>query len=432
MDIFLNLVRVFCRVFGENCVSEAEKIFEGSGVNVVCSHRMLGGVIGSMSGKRLFVENQIKKWVSQLECLTKIALSQPQAAFAAFTKSLQFRWSYVQRVTSNCQLWFADLEEVIGTKFIPNLMMSDVSEHERMLLSLPARWGGLGVCNPTNTGDMSYLLSRRATGLIVESIKSGCDFEPRSHHQNLVEVKAEGISQKEQIYSTNFDSVIEKFDTLQQRAIMRARTAKISTWLTVLPLAKSHFDLSAQEFRDGLAIRYKKPLLNAAELCDGCGAVFNLSHALSCRKGGLVVQRHNEVRDTVGDLASLVWSKVRREPIIRESNYSTDSTALVADLGVRGVWSPQSETLFDVRVVDTDAPSYCDRTPTAVLKSAEREEKTKYSEACEERHSLFTPLCCSVDGMVGGEANVFLKLVGERLAGKWDQSYGEVMGWIRA
>ena len=179
-----------------------------------------------------------------------------------------------------------------------------------------------------------------------------------------------------------------------------------------------------------MAIRYKKPLLNAAELCDGCGAVFNLSHALSCRKGGLVVQRHNEVRDTVGDLASLVWSKVRREPIIRESNYSTDSTALVADLGVRGVWSPQSEALFDVRVVDTDASSYCDRTPTAVLKSAEREKKTKYSEACEERHSLFTPLCCSVDGMVGGEANVFLKLVGERLAGKWDQSYGEVMGWI--
>ena len=74
-------------------------------------------------------------------------------------------------------------------------------------------------------------------------------------------------------------------------------------WLTVLPLARHHFDLSAQEFRDALAIRYKKPLVCAPDICDGCGAEFTLSHALSCRKGGLVIRRHNGVRDSIGDLA---------------------------------------------------------------------------------------------------------------------------------
>jgi len=39
----------------------------------------------------------------------------------------------------------------------------------------------------------------------------------------------------------------------------------------------------------------------------------------------------------------------------------------------RGVWQPQTEALFDIRVVDTDARSYCGRTPTAVLCSAEVE-----------------------------------------------------------
>ena len=171
--------------------------------------------------------------------------------------------------------------------------------------------------------------------------------------------------------------------------------------------------------------------LNTPDMCDGCGCVFTLSHALSCRKGGLVIQRHNEVRDAIGDLASLVWNKVRREPVVREADYNLGTSALVADLGVRGVWLPQAEALFDIRVVDTDAQSYSNHTPREVLAMAEKEKK-KYSEACEERHSLLTPFCCSVDGMLGVEAEVFLKVIGERLAVKWDASYGEMMGWLRS
>ena len=39
---------------------------------------------------------------------------------------------------------------------------------------------------------------------------------------------------------------------------MHAKDSKISSWLNVLPLSRHGFDLSAQEFRDALAIRYKK------------------------------------------------------------------------------------------------------------------------------------------------------------------------------
>ena len=30
---------------------------------------------------------------------------------------------------------------------------------------------------------------------------------------------------------------------------------------------------------------------------------------------------------------------------------------LIADLGIRGVWSPHSEALFDIHVTDTDSQS---------------------------------------------------------------------------
>ena len=69
------------------------------------------------------------------------------------------------------------------------------------------------------------------------------------------------MRQKEFLYKEQFESIIGDFDVLQQRSILRARDGKVSGWLTVLPLVNHHFDLSAQQFRDGMAIRYKKSLL---------------------------------------------------------------------------------------------------------------------------------------------------------------------------
>ena len=94
--------------------------------------------------------------------------------------------------------------------------------------------------------------------------------------------------------------------------------------------------MSAQEFRDGLALRYKKPLLSLPSVCDGCGAPFSIEHALDCRFGGLVTRRHNEVRDAFGDLASLVWAPVVEEPVVRDG--SAGANTLITDLCVRGVW----------------------------------------------------------------------------------------------
>ena len=53
-------------------------------------------------------------------------------------------------------------------------------------------------------------------------------------------------------------------------------------------------------------------------ICDGCGESFTLSHALDCRRGGLVTQCHNEVRDALGDIAALAFKEVIREPVVHE------------------------------------------------------------------------------------------------------------------
>ena len=81
------------------------------------------------------------------------------------------------------------------------------------------------------------------------------------------------------------------------------------------------------------------------------------------------------MRDALGDLASLAFRDVIRKPIMRDANPVRGLPALVADLGVRGLWAAQTEALFDIRVMDTDTQSYISRTVDSVLLSAENEKK---------------------------------------------------------
>ena len=64
------------------------------------------------------------------------------------------------------------------------------------------------------------------------------------------------------------------------------------------------------------------------------------------------------MRDALEDIAALTCKEMVREPLVREADEINEIPALIADLGVRGVWQAQSEALFDVRFVDTGAQSY--------------------------------------------------------------------------
>ena len=162
---------------------------------------------------------------------------------------------------------------------LPSIFGCEITPAERNIVSLPTRFGGQNIINPSQSCDYSYDLflrlcynhvkqscdfSRRATNVVVDSLKLHSEFDPDAHFNTLSAVRSELHTQKETILDETFNSNIQELNSLQRRAIQHAiETQKISSWLNVLPVAKHHFDLSASEFRDALALCYKKPLLRS-------------------------------------------------------------------------------------------------------------------------------------------------------------------------
>ena len=123
----------------------------------------------------------------------------------------------------------------------------------------------------------------------------------------------------------------------KRRTLKRITDGEASGWLTVLPLAAEGFDLSGTQFRDQLALRYNHTPASFPKSCDGCGERFSVQHALDCKRGGLVKQGHNDVRDSDVSLAEAAWGGVVVEPVLVPENDRATHPALQADWSVRGV-----------------------------------------------------------------------------------------------
>ena len=146
----------------------------------------------------------------------------------------------------------------------------EVSQTDQLLYSLHARGRRLGVFNLTGTAELSYSLSCKVTQEITKAIKSGTDFETDYHLKVAQQVHQEGLKLKEQLQSEILNKVLSQLDQVHMRAVLRASPKKASAWLTVMALGRSQFDMSPREFKDTLAIRYRKPLLNVSELSVLC------------------------------------------------------------------------------------------------------------------------------------------------------------------
>ena len=311
---------------------------------------------------------------------------------------------------------------------------------DRRITELPVRYGGLGLRDPTMTAQKNHLASKEMASYLVDSILRNSKFDTRIHKNGVYKERKEMKEMEDQLCASKLEEIMTEVDLEEKVRLNRA--LKNGAWLTINPRESNESHLSAGEFRDGLFVRYGLHPSRLQGRCDGCGAKTNLKHAMSCAKGGLIIGRHNEIRDEVGNLLIKAFSSssVRGEPIIQHGlgvevesgDEDLSPSNERGDILVRGLLERGMESVIDVRVVNAEASSYCRRDIESVLEGAENQKKKKYHNMCMANRKSFIPFVCSSDGVIGDEGQRILKIISKRLARKWKRSFSETCGFFRA
>ena len=218
------------------------------------------------------------------------------------------------------------------------------------------------------------------------------------------------------------------------QAVQQTRDKRASSWLNAIPIEEHGLALNKQEFRDALCLRYNLPLPNLPSYC-ACGETFTVNHALSCKKGGFVAQRHDAIRDLLTSHISKVYRNVETKPLLQPLdnevfNLQSTVTSREARLHMKagGFWTPGLTAFFDVRVTHVNSRSNQGKHTATIFKEQENEKKRKYNKrVMDVEMGTFKPLVFGTNGGMGLDCQNFLRTLANRFSTKNDEPYASVI-----
>ena len=351
------------------------EIFKETEINITTEgKRHLGAVVGSRSYLNEYVNEKVEEWVKEIINLDDFATTQPQESYAVYTFGLKHRWTYFLRTLPDMQDLLQPLEKAITKFLLPALVDHKCSPLEREILALPVKKGGIRITNPCIEATLEYSVSKKVTTLLVEQIQEQIHELPDD--SGVHELKQMARKEKNDTLKVMAKSVIDSAQPKMKRMIELASEKGASSWLTVVPVFEMDLNLNKREFRDALNLRYDWPFKDNPTRC-ACGDLFNIDHAMICKKGGFIIQRHNELRDLEAELLNIVCNDVQIEPALQEINGevlnsgSNKSQDARLDVHARGFWERQRSAFFDVRVCHPNAESFKELTPKQIYRMHE-------------------------------------------------------------
>ena len=227
----------------------AEEMFRGTNIKITTEGRKyLGGFVGKVEGAEKYVSELVEEWVAEMENLSKVARSEPQAAYSLFTSGFRHKITYFIRVIPNLQEVLKPLDDVIDNKFIPAITEGHFcSTIERQLFTLPVRLGGMGIPIFSELSGIEYANSRNATAELRSKIVQ----QDNQYEINMVrdrEINNTITKAKDELERNKLKEIRKEMNRELIRANDLAQLKGASAWLNALPLRNEGYTLNKREF----------------------------------------------------------------------------------------------------------------------------------------------------------------------------------------
>lgn len=419
-----------------NLIDEATALFKDSGIKITAEGKKhLGAAIGSEDYKNEFVNEKIKSWVTEIINLTEIAKKDPHSAYCAFTHGLRHKYTYIFRTIPNIKDLLQPLENVIRKHFIPSITGDHCcNDIERKLLSLPPKLGGLGIINPMEIVEDQFKNSNSFTKSLKDQIiQQDRIYKPAKENEIRNEIRGRKLSRHRDILAEIENDSNDKM----KLCLAIAQSNGASNWLTSLPIKDEGFHLNKREFWDAICLRFNWPIPFLPTMCV-CSKPFDVSHSLSCKKGGFVTLRHNEVRDITAEMLNEVCRNVSKEPALQPlTGENFNRTAITTDearvdVSARDFWTRGQQAFFDVRVFNPFAKHHINKSLTKSFEHNEKEKKRAYNLRVQEvEQGSFTPLVFSTTGGMARECGTFYSRLSKMISEKRGDEISVVSAWIK-
>merc|ERR1711884_971972 len=172
----------------------------------------------------------------------------------------------------------------------------------------PVKFAGMGLPNPVTTSTVNFESSTLQCLHLIQAVKGSSDFCLADHQSVCRSARNEYITRREDKNETTLTSLLSNLPltggkAYAQRTIKKGR--ETGHWLSTIPSAVNGNSLGNQELQDAARMRYGMVPINLPEKCDGCGAKFTLEHANSCKHGGLIIGRHDEIQRELSTIAAV-------------------------------------------------------------------------------------------------------------------------------
>ena len=163
------------------------------------------------------------------------------------------------------------------------------------------------------------------------------------------------------------------------------------------------------------------------------------NHALTCKKGGFIAQRHDTIRDLLTSYISKVCRNVETEPLLQpldDEVFNLQSSVMSRearlDMKAGGFWTPGVTAFFDVRVTHLNSRSNQSKHTVTIFKEQENENKRKYNQrVMDVEMGSFIPLVFGTNRGMGLDCQNFLRTLANKLSGKNKEPCASVIFWLR-